>query len=330
MIVLLVTLACVPKAPPTMIPDEQVAYRTDDGWRIPLRRYPGGDGSRPPVVLVHGMGANHYNWDYREEISLAHDLQQADWDVWVVGLRGDPGSIAPDDQSARRYAFRDHARLDLPAALDMVQAVTGAEQVHWVGHSMGGLLLYAVLAAQPERIASGVAVCSPVVFSKQLPRHRMIARLGEGMAVRLDTPLIADLGSPLGRANPLYGSVANRSNLDWPIARGLAQEALTAVPRPMAQEAIHWLKSGRLEDIDGTPWLAPADVPVYVLAANHDRVAPPDDVVAACDVLPDCRVQVLGTETGFSVDYGHVDPLLGTTAATEVYPLIRAWLVEQD
>lgn len=320
-------LACALKAPPTMHPDELAAYRTADGWTVPLRRYPS-DG--PVVVLVHGMSANHYNWDYREEVSLAHELRQAGYDVWVLGLRGDPSSEAPDRRARRRFGFAEHALFDLPAAIAEVKRRTGQQRVLWVGHSMGGMLLYAYLSQGFEDVAAGVTIGSPARFSRELLTHRLAGGMPEALAPRLSTPLLVDLASPLGRANPLYGQVANRENLDWATARGLAQHAMQPVPRPMTREALHWLKSGRLESPEGTPWLIPVEVPVLVLAGSEDRIAPPADVLAACELLPRCEGRLLGTESGMSVDYGHVDPLLGTTARAEIYPIIRGWLDAQS
>ncbi len=119
---------CVKPAPPAMTPDTIVTYATSDGWEMDLRRYPGPEGA-PPVLLVHGMGANHYNWDYAPEISLAHHLQAAGWDVWIPALRGDPGSVPPEKRADQAFTFDDYARLDLPAAVDRVLEITGREQL---------------------------------------------------------------------------------------------------------------------------------------------------------------------------------------------------------
>src|SRR5688572_17350102 len=139
-------LACVKPLPPTMAPTDTLVYRTADGWEADVRHYPG---EGPPVLLVHGMGANHYNWDYRPEVSLAHTLQARGWDVWIPELRGDPGSRAPSRRARSSGTFSDHATLDLPAAVDAVLAATGEDQLYWVGHSMGGMLLYTAVSDYP-------------------------------------------------------------------------------------------------------------------------------------------------------------------------------------
>ena len=92
MMSLLILLACVKPVPPSMVPAGVEMARTEDGWSLPVRHYAA---SGPPVVLVHGMGVTHHNFDYRPDVSLAHSLQQAGFDVWVPALRGDPGTVAP-------------------------------------------------------------------------------------------------------------------------------------------------------------------------------------------------------------------------------------------
>jgi len=52
----LLLAACRKLPPPTLEPAAVIPCRTTDGWELDLRRYPG---PGEPVLLVHGMGANH-------------------------------------------------------------------------------------------------------------------------------------------------------------------------------------------------------------------------------------------------------------------------------
>jgi len=316
---------CAKTAPPTLVPDEVLTYQTEDGWEADIRHYPG---EGPPVLLVHGMGANHYNWDYREEVSLAWHLSQRGWDVWVPELRGDPGSRPPDRRARREFDFDDHALLDLPVAVDTVLAATGEDQLYWVGHSMGGMLLYTALARYPHRVRAGVALCSPGYFESPLGIHRTLRRLGWAVKGRgrLPSRSLARMSTVLGRVNPLYGRLANRDNLEWPVARGLARHALVDLPRPMAAEVVVWLRTGVLVTVEGEPWLVQSDVPLLVMGGAVDRVVSEPDVARTCEWFADCTYQRLGTTEGFSTDYGHIDPVVGETAREEVYPLIVEFL----
>jgi pimeloyl-ACP methyl ester carboxylesterase len=310
-------LGCVHALPPTLIPDERVPIRTDDGWALTLRHY-AGDG--PPVLLVHGMGANHYNWDFRPEVSLADALRADGWDVWVTDLRGDDGTAGPTRRAKREVDFDDYALHDLPAAVHQVLRETGEPRLYWVGHSLGGMLRYAWLAQEPETVAAGVAICSPGQFEDYQPSKLVGTRgwmlKGDG---RVPARAYARATRPLGPYNPLWGRIARFDNLDRGEAYGLARVALTDLPTPLARQALDWTRSGALTRLDGTPWLAPAPVPLLIRGAGDDRVVAEADVAATCARFPDCTYHRLD-------DYGHVDVVLGTRAPDEVWPLVTGFL----
>lgn len=315
--------------PATMEPAEIVPWRAADGWTGELRRYPG---PGRPLVLVHGMGANHYNWDYRPEVSLAAWLQARGWDVWVPSLRGDPGTQAPSSKARRSFTFDDFATLDLPAALDVIAARTGEPTVTWVGHSMGGMLLYAALNTYPERVRAGVAIASPVRFDEVPPLQAMFSR-GErliGQRGLIPTPLLLDLTAPLGRANPVWPRLAEMDNMHWPTAEGLAQAGMVALPRALATQAALWIRADDLTRADGRSWLGQTghDAPVLVLSGGDDWIAPPDNVDAACARLTRCSARRMAPEGGFARSYGHIDAVLGATVREDIYPVISSWLAE--
>lgn len=325
---LLALAGCAHRLPPTLSPSETLRWRSADGWEGPLLHYPG---SGQAVMLVHGMSANHYNWDYRPEVSLAWWLQQRGWDVWIPGLRGDEGTTAPSKKAGRNWIFDDHALLDLPAALDVIREHTGQQQVVWIGHSMGGMLLYAALSAYPERIRAGVAIASPGQFTVLPPLKKLLRGGGPalGRHGRVPVETFMRLMSPLGRMAPGMGKISLRANMDPGLVRGLSGHALSDLPRAMTQEVVTWLRAGTLTRADGaTPWIraeSPA-VPVLLLAGSADWIAPAADVVAVCGTLPDCESRVLGPDGGQPHDYGHVDLVLGRDAETTVYPIVEDWL----
>lgn len=311
---------------PSMDPREIHQVTTADGWRLDLRRYPS-DG--PPVLLVHGMSANHYNWDFRPEISLADYLQSHGFDVWVPELRGDQGALPPAGVAhPRRYTFDDHANLDVPAIVRGVLDATGAETVQWVGHSMGGMLLYTQLTRAPEQIRAGVAICSPGTFEHPIPIHDL-ARSARWMVTnrsRIPSRAIGKLIAPFGKVNVLVPQVANPALMDGAMLRGLSAYTLEDVPGPVAHQAMGWLTSGAFTRVDGSQWLEPRSTPLLLMGAARDGVVSEADVAATCARYPNCEYLRLGREQGFSDDYGHVDPVLGRTARDEVYPHVLEFL----
>lgn len=319
----------VPSIPATGLPPAQISHaRTADGWDLELRHFPN---EGPPVLLMHGMGTNHYNWDYAEEISLASYLQSRGWDVWVASVRGDMGSTAPARRGASTYSFDDIANYDVPAIVDTVLTQSPHEQLYWVGHSMGGMLLYTALTRDPAPIAAGVSIASPATFAEQEQVHQVASTASR---------LIPAYGTTQSRAtyaaidavfefNPMVQLLSNPENLDLELAQGLADVGLGDVSRGMVKQVHVWLSSGDFVTMEGQPWLTPVSVPVLVLGGSVDRVAPPANVSAACEVLPLCEFRLLGTASGLSTEYGHIDPVVGVTARIEVYPQVHQWLSVQ-
>lgn len=316
------------QGPETLAPAHITHAVTEDGWTLELRHFPA---EGPPVLLMHGMGTNHYNYTFAEEISLAAYLQSRGWDVWVPGLRGDRGSQAPDRRGASTYSFDDIAMHDVPAIVDTVLQESGQSQLYWVGHSMGGMLLYTALTRDPTPIAAGVSIGSPANFAEQEPVHQVASTASRLIPAHGTTQSRATYAAidAVFADNPMIQLLSNPENLDVELAQGLADVGLGDVSRGMVKQVHYWLSSGDFVDMSGQPWLTPAPVPVLVLAGSVDRVAPPANVAAACDVLPDCEVRILGTVSGLSTEYGHIDPVVGTTARIEVYPQIHRWLSQQ-
>jgi pimeloyl-ACP methyl ester carboxylesterase len=256
-----------------------------------------------------------------------------DEDVWVPDLRGDPGTVPPSRRAGREWTFDDHATRDVPAVLDGVLAATARETVGWVGHSMGGMLLYTTLTLRPEAIAAGVAVCSPATLTELSPLERVGAKVARPFVAgpgRLPVRAMGRLSLALGvRRNPLVRQLAEVDDVDPGLVSGLARLALADIPRPMARQVLAWARTGTITDAGGAPWVRPSAVPLLVMGASRDQVVPEPDAAAACAVHTDCTYRRLGTSDGFSTEFGHIDPVLGRRSRSEVYPVIAAFLDER-
>ncbi|MCP4809305.1 MAG: alpha/beta hydrolase [Proteobacteria bacterium] len=316
---------------PSMTPADTHSYRTDDGWEMELRHYPSADGAGPAVVLMHGMSVNHYNWDFRPEVSLADHLASEGFDVWVPSLRGDQNAVAPDRHAARDYCFDDHARYDAPAALSAIREKTGQQELYWVGHSMGGILLYTQLATDPDGIAAGVSISGPATLGTRTPYSSASkkARFITPKRGHLKGRALLRLAVGLGLPHPVFKIFGNPENMDHALISGVGLHAIEDLSFGTQTQVGRWLVAEDIVDMEGEPWVAPDDTPVLVLAGVIDHIAPHDDVAAACQVLTDCEFVSLSADAGFSADYGHIDPLFGTESRAEIYPLISDFLVRR-
>jgi pimeloyl-ACP methyl ester carboxylesterase len=319
--------------------------RTRDGWRLALYRYQPKRGShRTPVLLCHGMTSNRWDMDGPGRISLARYLVQRGYDTWVVELRGAGRSTRPNWWNGKRYnwTFEDYVGHDAPAALGKVLAESGAQQVHWVGHSMGGMIAYALLMGPVhKKIASAVTLGSPTMSAVGHPvldfglPYRGLLRYAPS---RLPLGTLARIGAPLA---PLLARLLHRSiaelgwapgNADLPLLRTLMLTAVDDLPASLLREFSRWYETRAMSDryamFDFTEHLERITTPTLIIAGSHDGLTPLPDLKFVYDRIAsrDKEFRVIGKQYGFARNYGHADLILGLHAPDDVYPVILDWL----
>lgn len=228
--------------------DTRVRFaHTEDGHRLALTEVAAGSGrfsSAPPVLLIHGFAQNRRAF---LDGPLPDLLLSRGMAVFVGELRGHGLSRA--DLMGRpfggRRTLRDHLALDLPALIKRVLEVTGAAQVHYMGHSMGGLVGLACLPRSPP-FASLTAWATPLRLGASRP--------SVGLASRAVHPILGLLGG-LGA----HGSVPMRALLG--AVSGVATHAAPSGPR---RAFGRWLGLTN-------PDLAPRDALRRVLSQGEDE-----------------------------------------------------------
>lgn len=119
--------------------------RTADGATLCFKHYHNPLGT--PVILQHGLAQNLYAWDLPVEgQSLAVYLAERGYDVWVPSLRGSGKGYyrSGDGEELWDWSVDDYIIFDVPAILHKVRESTG-KKPFWVGHSMGGMIIYGYL-----------------------------------------------------------------------------------------------------------------------------------------------------------------------------------------
>jgi pimeloyl-ACP methyl ester carboxylesterase len=326
--------------------DETFYLRTDDGWRLAVHHYRlQGDPVGLPVILCHGLSSNRYSFDLPGFSGLARFLRDCGRDVWVAELRGSgmsdrPGLFRADVPCT--WVFEDHLGSDLPAIIARVIELTGASGVHWVGHSMGGLLVLAYLARNENpRIVSAVTLGSPADFTKVYNQaFRTLLRF-RGLLEYLPVsplPFLARLVIPIAHRTSAYMA----GPFYPPNTNPMAARKVVALASQLVTSNAIWLNFGRFlgsglfAPENGKPYLddlPKSNVPIFVVGGAKDLMAPPDSVIAACqtgDQTAERKCRIFGKETGCVEDYGHVDLLMGVRAEEEVFPHLLKWLEDHD
>ena len=312
---------------------------TEDGSAIELRRLPG-SGSGVPVLLVHGLGANHRNIDFLPDNSLARFLADAGRDVWLLTLRS--GRRRRTWADSRKVSFEAMAQFDLPQAVAAVRRRTGAPQVDYIGFSMGGMLLYASLGRylSEHQLRRAVLIGSPGLL-----RSPWFPSLFQFLWVPWLPPLYFDVGSTLAAFavdylhTPLHRLVYNPAN----VARGVASTAmvdvLVDIPGSLSMDFARWLTGDGLIRLSNgesvLDRLRTVDVPAQFFAGAGDQLASPDGVRAAYEAWAADRsaekdFHLLGVETGAAGDYGHGDLAVGSALTQDLFEPVLEFLGSGD
>jgi len=341
-IIFVVIPFCVRRAyRPELRAEETLFAITDDACRLPLLRYParGPTRRRHPVILCPGLGSNRYSFDLGEDApSLALDLTARGFEVFVVELRG-PGH---GDHDNSLWDFDDFVERDAPKLIEMVMAETGAPAVHWVGHSMGGMVLLAGLARGLDGVRCGVTLGSTLDFHgtdhgfdsyKKLEpvMRRAHMLLPYGWLARIVTPLSARVHNPIDDLN------LNVDNCDPATVRRLDAVGYTPISPPVALQLMTAIEPGGLQsNNEGEPPFLErlterAQVPpVLLMGGEGDVQCPVEAVRKTVRVQPAFSARSLGPSAGAEKPYGHFDMLMGERASTEVFVHITAWLEDHD
>lgn len=318
---------------------------TDDGWALAMHHWPArGDKRRHPILMVHGFAANRLHFDLDERYSFARAARNRGFDVYILELRGAGLSRAPGgrDRVLFQWGFGDYAERDLPTAVATVLERSGAPSLHGVGHSMGGMLFYAIGTQSRAELKSIVAIGSPLVHQLDLgPNERRLLQVA--MTI---TPESANSRVPLRKLLEVSGYfislgtrladgiLFNAANVEPTIMARMAREAIADIPLKLVLELTHHMagQNGTNSPYEYENNLSAIRVPVLAIGGSVDRVARPTSVTAAVArlVSADVRYREMGTAYGDRTDYGHVDLLTGRNAPEEVYPILLDFLEEVD
>ncbi len=339
---------------PAPLPEkaEHLIVRTNDGWDLsldplcaarPKRRGPSAPSRAPkrPVLLVHGIITNERNLDYDERHSLARSLAARGFDVWALSLRGTGESAHAaliGGEHKYDWDFDSFCSEDIPAAIAYIQRKSGNAHIDYIGHSMGGMLYYCLLArggAAAEAIGAGVTLGAPVGF-RWGPRFTQVARAAALAAsklpvIKLDGPTLP--GAPDGELVPrAAGAAALQSGQHEPrylerLPRGRGRRRIAAAGRrfpPLAGQRLLHLARRRAR------LRAAALLGAHADAGDRGEgrsLGFPPLVRRGYEALGgEKEFRLAAIENGARGDYGHMDLLLGESAERDIFEPIARYL----
>ncbi len=319
--------------PPSLGGAELHSVTTDDGWtlrvairRAPVRRF------ETPVVLAHGLANNlHF---FEAPGSLARFLSTAGFDCYSVEFRGAAGPLSLE---ACDVSFDDHVRFDSPTLVRFVLQHSQQTQVHWVGHSLGGLIGAAYAGstnAGASTLKTLTTIGSPVFL--QLPPHtRWLLRLGIRLAVAGSLPAhwLTRAAAPFAFLTvPFKNLSTNLDNISPSLRQYASANAFAPIWRGVLKQLSHWLTVQRFCSNDGSidyrQELAALKLSMLVISGTVDGLCLPSAALAHYQQLSSADKLLLsfGKAHGQQQDYGHGDLCLGQHAPSDVFVPLLTWL----
>lgn len=131
-------------------------FHTRDGAVLRLKRYAKEDGQ--PVILAHGFTGNGMEFDLpHRRHNMAVFLAENGYDVWVSSFRGCGRDPYRCETPHWRHSVDHLAAFDADALVRGVGETTGRKPF-WIGHSMGGMVLYMYLQGAVMETDSGEVI----------------------------------------------------------------------------------------------------------------------------------------------------------------------------
>ncbi len=254
------------------------------GWRVRYWFHPGPEVATPlpPILLIHGFGANLNQW--RHNLPALSTVAP----VYAIDLLG----FGDAEKATASYG----AMLWAEQGSDFIRQIIG-QPVNLVGHSLGALVALTLAHRHPDWVRRVLLITVPIPASREDLVADWVADLGRTMERWVASPLLL---------RPLFRVVRRRQFLERAL-RGIYtrpdavdEELIDTFALPPQQRGaartLCYLVNAR-SDADFSPsvtgMLAALTQPTIILWGQRDRVIPPRFAVGLADLSPHIQLRYL-------------------------------------
>lgn len=294
--------------------------------------------TKHPILLVHGFAANAQMWRSPvQEIHLADILSRQGHPVYAIDLRFRKGKPTKD------WDADDYVFFDIPRALSYIEHDSGKSGIHWIGHSMGGLLGYMYQALNgSDKVISHTTLGSPGFSGAGAHSHwiklpKILVKIASSriQTGRLDL-LPPEIMSALLKfsfftANP-RNPFLKKQNLRGFKSRNFLGNVSQGECLQMGYLAhSKGLKSTRFRFSYDQFWNR-VKAPLLAFAGDRDFIVPPQVAKIGFDSAPSIEKKYyrLSKSRGSRTSYGHLDLIMGPNVGHEIWPKIISWIQQWE
>ncbi|XP_051144461.1 uncharacterized protein LOC127260664 isoform X2 [Andrographis paniculata] len=239
---------------------------------------------------------------------------------------------------------------DVPAVMEFikVQCKPKDGRLLAIGHSMGGILLYAMLSrysveGKDPGFASVVTLASSLDYTSSKSSLKLLLPLADP-AQALNVPVVP-LGALLSAAYPLTSRppyvlsflndmISAQDMMHPELLKKLVLNNFCTIPAKVLLQLTTAFREGGLRDRSGTFFykdhLHKSNIPILALAGDRDLICPPEAVLETAKLFPEgvATYKVFGKPNG--PHYAHYDLVGGRLAVEQIYPCIVQFLSQHD
>lgn len=216
------------------------------------------EGEGPAIVCVHGLGGSSNTWTPLMPALARHRVIRVDL----------PGS-GRSQRVEGALSIEGHVE-----TLLSICARLGVTRAHWLGHSMGTIVVQHVAASQPKLVAS-VALFGPLIEPPEAARTAMKARAAKA---REGAAGMHEITQAL-----LNAAISADTRQRLPVAVAYVRESLMRQDGEAYARSCEALAGAQAAAVDRI------EAPVLLVAGDEDGVAPPQAVRAMADRLRSAR-----------------------------------------
>lgn len=239
---------------------------------------------------------------------------------------------------------------DLPLVMEYIRTQSKPRdgKLLTIGHSMGGILLYAMLSlygfeGRDPHLAAVTTLASSLDYSSSRSSFRLLLPVADpAKALKVTAiPMGAVMAAlyPLASHPPfllswLNAQISAQDMMIPELFERLVQKNFCTIPARLLLQLATVFESTGLADRSRTFFykehLHRTNVPILAVAGDQDLICPPEAVYETIKKIPEHMItyRVFGEPRG--PHYAHYDLVGGRYAAKEVYPCILEFLVAHD
>jgi len=311
---------------------------------------------RGVILLAAGLGNTVALFNLLGGDSLPSFLQNKGFDVWAIEFRGHGESSRPE--SKKGWSMSDYAFKDAVAVIEHILKESKSSVVHWVGHSMGGMIGLA-LASHPftaTKLSSVTTLASSIFLHHSIwwwvynctPLFNIMTCMGGidmGFHTRLSSRVLSvcccppcgllDIVADLKNTGRVNSAKLMRQNFGYEsanvfrdLATGFLKDGLRLeLPDVLLNTDAGFREGKQLLLCEQVGRCSPH---IHMIYGTEDKQVAVDDVLKTFSIVsansngmklpPRTRLTAVGLRGGTTLPYSHFDLVTGKDASKDVFP----------